>query len=136
MVEDDVNVSSQTEFKVETKARRASRKNSSLKHWLWLVFLFAVVVSSFPFWPKGNGDTDAISSNNRITYTVNGVEFAMIKVEGGTFAMGSSDNDSDANKDEKPIHQVTLNDFAIGETEVTQELWQAVMGGESFKVCE
>ena len=42
--------------------------------------------------------------------------------------MGASGNDSDASVVEKPAHQVTLSDYAIGETEVTQELWQAVMG--------
>ena len=40
--------------------------------------------------------------------------------------MGS--NDSEAHSDEKPVHSVTLNDYYIGETEVTQELWEAVMG--------
>ena len=55
------------------------------------------------------------------TYTVNGVSFKMIAVEGGTFQMGSS-------IDAKPVHQVTLSSFSIGETEVTQELWEAVMG--------
>ena len=29
---------------------------------------------------------------------------------------------------ERPVHYVTLSDFSIGQTEVTQELWQAVMG--------
>ena len=62
------------------------------------------------------------------TYTVNGVTFMMIAVEGGTFMMGSSDDDSDAYDREKPRHQVTLSSFGIGETEVTQELWEAVMG--------
>jgi len=62
------------------------------------------------------------------TYTVNGVSFKMIALEGGTFMMGSSDDDSDASDKEKPCHQVTLNSFSIGETEVTQELWEAVMG--------
>ena len=57
-------------------------------------------------------------------FTVNGVSFNMIKVEGGTFQMGG-----DGEYDGKPIHQVTLtNDYYIGETEVTQELWTAVMG--------
>ena len=63
------------------------------------------------------------------TITVNGVSFKMIRVEGGTFTMGAtSEQDSDASDDEKPVHQVTLSTFSIGETEVTQELWQAVMG--------
>jgi formylglycine-generating enzyme required for sulfatase activity len=58
------------------------------------------------------------------TYTINGVSFEMIPVEGGTFRMGSYDGDSD----EKPVHNVTLSDYAIGKTEVTQALWKAVMG--------
>ena len=38
--------------------------------------------------------------------------------------MGSSIGDDD----ERPIHEVKVNSFSIGQTEVTQELWQAVMG--------
>ena len=69
----------------------------------------------------------AFSSNE--TITVNGVSFTMIKVEGGTFNMGAtSEQGSDAESDEKPVHSVTLSDYYIGETEVTQELWKAVMG--------
>ncbi|MBO7139163.1 MAG: SUMF1/EgtB/PvdO family nonheme iron enzyme [Prevotella sp.] len=60
------------------------------------------------------------------TYTVNGVSFTMIGVEGGTFQMGS--DDSDAYDDARPVHQVTLSSFSIGQTEVTQALWNAVMG--------
>ena len=60
------------------------------------------------------------------TFTVNGVSFTMKLIEGGTFQMGS--NDSDAKSDEKPVHKVTLSSYYIGETEVTQALWKAVMG--------
>ena len=63
------------------------------------------------------------------TYTVNGVTFTMIAVEGGTFLMGATaEQHLDAYSTEKPQHEVTLGNFLIGETEVTQELWQAVMG--------
>lgn len=58
------------------------------------------------------------------TFTVNGVQFTMIAVEGGTFQMGSSTGDTD----EQPVHEVKLSSYAIGQTEVTQELWEAVMG--------
>lgn len=70
------------------------------------------------------------------TFTVNGVSFKMIGVEGGTFTMGATaEQGSDAYFDESPTHQVTLSSFAIGQTEVTQELWEAVMGSNpsSFK---
>ena len=63
------------------------------------------------------------------TFTANGVSFKMIPVEGGTFTMGAtSEQGSDVGSDEKPAHQVTLSSYYIGETEVTQELWEAVMG--------
>jgi formylglycine-generating enzyme required for sulfatase activity len=62
-------------------------------------------------------------------YTVNGVSFKMVWVAGGTFQMGATEEQgNDAYDREKPVHRVTLSGFSIGETEVTQELWEAVMG--------
>ena len=62
-------------------------------------------------------------------FIINGVSFRMRDVEGGTFTMGATfEQGSEAYYDEKPTHSVTLSNFSIGETEVTQELWQAVMG--------
>ncbi len=62
-------------------------------------------------------------------FTVNGVSFEMVRVEGGTFRMGTtSEQEDDAYSDEKPVHSVTLSSYYIGKTEVTQALWQAVMG--------
>jgi formylglycine-generating enzyme required for sulfatase activity len=60
---------------------------------------------------------------------VNGVKFKMIAVEGGSFMMGATPGQgTDARENEKPAHKVTVDYFLIGETEVTQELWFAVMG--------
>ena len=63
------------------------------------------------------------------TFTVTGngqtVTFRMKLVEAGTFQMGSTSGESD----EQPVHSVTLTkDYYMGETEVTQALWYAVMG--------
>ncbi|MCQ2314131.1 MAG: SUMF1/EgtB/PvdO family nonheme iron enzyme [Bacteroidales bacterium] len=70
-----------------------------------------------------------ISQSGENTFTVNGVTFEMIAVEGGTFTMGAtSEQEDDAFDDEKPTHSVTLGDYYIGKFEVTQELWEAVMG--------
>ena len=58
------------------------------------------------------------------TFTVGGVTFTMKLVEAGTFQMGSTENSN-----EQPVHGVTITkDYYIGETEVTQALWYAVMG--------
>jgi formylglycine-generating enzyme required for sulfatase activity len=59
-------------------------------------------------------------------YKVNGVEFRMLLVQGGTFTMGALPGDTLADDDEAR-HQATVADYFIGETEVTQELWEAVM---------
>jgi len=72
--------------------------------------------------------SSSTTSSNKKTYTVNGVSFTMVRVAGGTFTMGASSGDSEAHDNEKPAHQVTLSSYSIGETEVTQALWQAVMG--------
>jgi len=60
-----------------------------------------------------------------LTFTVNNVSFKMILVEGGTFTMGSST--SGALHCEKPLHQVALSDYYMGETEVVKNLWTVVM---------
>lgn len=61
-------------------------------------------------------------------FTVNGVAFWMFNVPGGSFAMGAANDDYDADASEKPAHLVTVSTFAIGRTEVTQQLWVAIMG--------
>lgn len=60
------------------------------------------------------------------TFTVKGVKFEMVRVDGGSFMMGS--DDKDAYDSEKPVHRETVSTFYIGRTEVTQALWEAVMG--------
>ena len=62
------------------------------------------------------------------TFTANGVSFTMMPVEGGSFTMGATSEQTGYYDDELPTHRVTLSSYMIGETEVTQELWQAVMG--------
>ena len=73
-----------------------------------------------------NGGDEQEGSENVIT--VNGVSFTMIPVEGGTFRMGAVITAPGAYTFEKPDHDVTLSDYKIGQVEVTQELWAAVMG--------
>ena len=62
-----------------------------------------------------------------ITFNVDGVSFKMIHVDGGSFMMGTPKDDFDAFDDEKRRHRVSLSAYYIGETQVTQALWKAVM---------
>lgn len=70
---------------------------------------------------------NSLDKSKTLTITVSGgVSIDMVYVLGGTFAMGSDDSVADFN--ESPIHNVTLSSYYIGKYEVTQELWTAVMG--------
>lgn len=71
----------------------------------------------------------AMGSIKTETFTVNGVSFTMVTVKGGKFTMGATNEQGgDFNDRECPAHQVTVSTFSIGQTEVTQALWLAVMG--------
>ena len=70
--------------------------------------------------------TKASYSNGPLT--VNGIKYNMVWVAGGTFRMGATSEQGSEISDEKPVHSVTLSGYYIGKTEVTQALWQAVMG--------
>ena len=86
----------------------------------------------------GNVDVDDLNiiiniilgKDKGLQYVVNGVQFNMVRVQGGVFTMGGTDEQgSDVVPErELPTHQVVLSSYSIGATEVTQELWKAVMG--------
>ena len=69
-------------------------------------------------------------SGNALTIPVkNGINIEMVKVEAGSFDMGATSEMQNPYSDEKPVHRVTLtNNYYVGKYEVTQALWQAVMG--------
>lgn len=62
----------------------------------------------------------------------------LIKVEGGCFDMGCTSEQSNCGDDEKPVHEVCVDDFYMSKTEVTQKQWREVMGNNpsSFDGCD
>ena len=75
--------------------------------------------------------TSSVSSgSNEISIPVkNGISIEMVKVEAGTFMMGATSEMQTHFEWEVPVHQVSLsNDYYMGKNEVTQALWQSVMG--------
>lgn len=81
----------------------------------------------FVFWA---GLTLSAQTIVKKTINVNGLSFKMVQVQGGRFNMGGTAEQDPilVEDDEWPIHVVTLSDYYIGETEVTQALWQEIMG--------
>ena len=131
----------------ESEKSQKNKPGKSLWLILLLLLLIAVAGAWFLFGGTGSGDAPKADTVKKDTptppqgdeqeqpvvqdnsfktreFSVNGVSFKMVAVEGGTFQMGSEDGESD----EQPVHSVTLSDYYIGETEVTQALWEEVMG--------
>ena len=91
-----------------------------------------VLVDGDPIWMKaidrpGKG-TSLQSPDNKVV-SVGAVSFEMVYVEGGMFRMGATEEQgNDAYVDEELVHSVTLSSYLIGKYEVTQALWEEVMG--------
>ena len=66
--------------------------------------------------------------SGRLPEVLQEVNAQMARVEGGTFTMGCTPEQEQCDADEKPTHPVQVESFEIGKFEMTQELWEAVMG--------
>lgn len=78
-------------------------------------------------------DSEVATFQNK-TFTANGVSFKMIAVKGGIMTMGCTpEQEGECYPDEGVANQKNISSFMIGETEVTQELWNAVMGNNPSK---
>jgi formylglycine-generating enzyme required for sulfatase activity len=85
-------------------------------------------------------NTEGTTYGNQVSFTTHSAtaqlgEPDMVFVEGGTFMMGCTSEQSGCNSDENPTHSVTLNSYNIGKYPVMQWQWEAVMGSNpsSFK---
>lgn len=86
---------------------------------------------------RNNSNT---TSNIKVSFSkgilqVDNIIYPMIYVEAGTLIMGVHEGQrNEYDKDEIPVHKETVrNGFFMGKTEVTQELWQTVMGNNPSK---
>lgn len=80
-----------------------------------------------------------------LTFDINGVSFEMVRIDSGSFVMGATSDMEETEEEleecgyivqsiyEKPIHKVTLCNYYIGRTVVTQKLWTAIMGANPSK---
>ena len=64
----------------------------------------------------------------RLPEILSEVSREMVQLEGGTFTMGCTPEQFDCAGDENPLREVRIENFEIDRYEVTQGLWQAVMG--------
>ncbi len=79
------------------------------------------------------GDTEPVAEETEAddsTFT-NSIGMQFVKIPAGDFLMGAPEEEEYSDKEERPVHQVTISDeFYIGVYEVTQEQWAEVMGDD------
>ena len=118
------NQSIESDSQVNSSTNLKNKVNIYILSVLTLMIVLGVFIGWFFISGDNSRDNEIVVGPPIKTFTVNGVSFDMIKVQGDEFKMGSKKGESN----ESPIHDVFLSDYYLGETEVTQELWQAVMG--------
>ena len=74
-------------------------------------------------------DINETTDNDSVVKLLEKLNNDMVYIEAVEFTMGATkEQKGEANSDEKPAHPVVLNCFNLCKYEVTQELWEAVMG--------
>ena len=74
-------------------------------------------------------DINETTDNDRVAKLLEKLNDDMVYIEAVEFTMGATkEQKGEANSDEKPAHPVVLNCFYLCKYEVTQELWETVMG--------
>jgi len=116
-----------------------SDTHNCLKKWfllaVWLLLLKSITVLSDET-PLTESNSDKKSYSHRFTVIeVDALIKEMVWVEGGSFEMGSDEDGARAR--EQPVRTVTLDGFYIGKTEVTQQLFENIMGWNySYFYCD
>jgi len=88
----------------------------------WKTFSYAVVKLD----PQGNISSRNQGSNQGYIERINGVEFPLLRIPSGSFLMGSPDTEAGRTKLESPLHRVSIAEFCLGQTQVTQAQWRVV----------
>lgn len=100
-----------------------------------LSFFSISIVCLLLFTLSGCNEQSDNTQNNKAQATANetplltSIMESMVHVEGGDFEMGS--NNESASLAEQPRHSVTVNSFYIDKYEVTQKLFETVMGSSN-----
>ena len=111
-------------FLIDTKTRKIIAKGKAYD--TYKVFAYENAFSKMISEYSAISTTPSYDKDNpfqNFSETINGINFEMIYVEGGTFIMGS--DDQYASNYEKPAHNVTVDSYYMGKTEVTFELYDA-----------
>jgi formylglycine-generating enzyme required for sulfatase activity len=113
--------------------KQATAEDPADRHLDAAAFCEALRAATSPGSPPVESELDENAAES-VEDGLEGLQFlasAMVELPGGTFWMGSSDDDEMADDNEKPLHQVKISPFWCMKFPVTRRLWRDVMGGAS-----
>jgi len=97
----------------------------------WVLFAVIVLSVNLAYAVEGNSKM-SVSSAPFFKDPATGME--MVYVKGGCYQMGATGDDCDANPEERPAHEVCVEDFYLGKYEVTQGQWKSIMGSNTSTI--
>ena len=106
-------------------AQQPAKSKGKSALWIAIAAVALAVIAALFFFLKPSEkqkEYPVVVDLSDLTVSVNGVQFVMKPVEGEPFVMGGTN--------ENPAHKDSVSTFYLGETEVTQALWKAVMGSD------
>ncbi len=76
-----------------------------------------------------------LNEQGYVEYRHRSTGMVMVRIPGGTFAMGSPETEDGASAHERPQHRATLDAFLIAKHEVSQAIWRQIMSSEPSKIA-
>ncbi len=141
--------SRQMDPKPQLASNAMKTEGKKSKRWIWIVaFVVLIGVLALIAGVSAENNSSKSTSENKSTENeesrplivnsyqqkedrvveLNGVKMVLKHIKAGTFMMGSPTSEDDRDSDERQYRVTLTKDYWLGETEVTQEQYRAVMG--------
>lgn len=120
-------------MKIKNKKGITNRKR--IFFFVGIIVIIILIFLLFSFYFNTSKNSNKKFQSITITDTIYDMPMTLVYVQGGTFKMGCTYGlRLYCNGNEKPVHLVTVSDFYIGKVEITQALWEAVMGNNPSSI--
>ncbi|TVR07156.1 MAG: formylglycine-generating enzyme family protein [Phormidium sp. GEM2.Bin31] len=106
----------------EEAEERRQREEAERRRWLGETFHYEVLLLD----QYGNIDQRNSASNRGYTEHLDGIAIEIVNIPAGSFQMGSPSSESSRSSNESPQHSISVPEFFLGRTPVTQAQWRAV----------
>ena len=121
----------------QTKQTNSNRRASATTQILIVLGVLAIIgVTTWRLTRRAHradGPPKVVLEGATVTMDIGkGVKLELVRIEPGTFMMGSPETNSDSDPSEQPAHQVKISKpFYMGKFEITQQQWGVIRGNQS-----